>query len=165
NDIYLRNLRLWQLITLCNIANITEELKKKTQVALDTTHLLVIQDMPITVTFDFEEKGFRVEGAYNIRYEIIKKRIDKAVISGTGERLTQPRKLAMVYSQQKERNEYIRYIDYLISRGYLEDGIEELDLDDLQGVRGLKALRTGITVRDDLINRPVREIIDAAFIQ
>ncbi len=163
DEIYLKNLRLWQIIVLCNIANISEELKKKTPVALDTTHLLVVQDMPITVAFDFEEKGFRVEGAYNIRYEIIKKRIDKAVISDTGERLTQPRKLAMVYSQQKERNEYIQYLDYLIFRGYLEGEIEQLDLEDLQGVRGLKALRCDIAVRNDLINQPIRHIIDSAF--
>jgi hypothetical protein len=40
-----------------------------------------------------------VDGAYDIRYEIVKKRIDKALIKGTNERATQPGKIVIVYSQ------------------------------------------------------------------
>ncbi|TAK35947.1 MAG: hypothetical protein EPO28_13950 [Saprospiraceae bacterium] len=36
-----------------------------------------------------DEKRLDVEGSYNVRYEIIKKRIDKALLKGTQERLTQ----------------------------------------------------------------------------
>ena len=57
-----------------------------------------------------EEKKFDVDGAYNARYEIIKKRIDKATIKDSSERLTQPGKIAIIYSHEKEVKEYMNYI-------------------------------------------------------
>jgi hypothetical protein len=121
-----------------------DELKKEMEFPLDTTHLIVVQDMPISIRFDTDENRFRVDGAYNIRYEIMKKRIDKAVIKTTGERLTQPKMIAIVYSHSTETQDYYEYIDYLVSKGYLKEGVEELDLEDLQGIKGLKALRVEV---------------------
>ena len=85
-----------------------------------------------------------MDGAYNIRYEIIKKRIDKATVENTGERLTQPGYLALIYAQAREAVEYLEYIDYLQDRGMLEPGVEELQLEELQGVKGLLALRVKV---------------------
>ena len=92
-----------------------------------------------------------MDGAYNVRYEIIKKRIDKAVIGGTSERLTQPGKIAIVYSQDGEAAEYRDYIAYLQKLGYLTREVEDVELEELQGVPGLRALR--VTV--DLANARV----------
>ena len=83
-----------------------------------------------------DEKRFGVDGAYNMRYEVIKKRIDKAVVKGTAERVTQPGKIAIIYSEPSEAMEYRDYIDYLLARDYLSGAVEELELDELQGVRG-----------------------------
>ena len=92
-----------------------------------------------------DEKRFDVDGAYNIRYEIIKKRIDKALIKGTKERITQPGKIAIVYSQDKDAQEYLKYINYLRASNFLTtDPIEYLDLQNLQGISGLKALRVNV---------------------
>ena len=63
---------------------------------------------------------------------------------GTGERLTQPGHLALVYAQTREATEYREYIDYLQDRGLLEPGVEELELEQLQGVKGLLALRVQV---------------------
>lgn len=145
--IHLQNMRLWQLITMCRIALRMEVLKERLPVPLETTHLIMVQDMPISIRFDSDEKKFRVDGAYNIRYEIMKKRIDKAVIRGTGERLTQPGTVAIVYSHNEEIVEYLGYIRYLQSRGVLLDAVAEFELEDLQGIHGLKALR--VTVNTD----------------
>jgi hypothetical protein len=82
-----------------------------------------------------------------MRYEIVKKRIDKALIKGTDERLTQPGKIAIVYSQQKEAQEYHDYIAYLQASGYLTAEIEEVEVEDLQGVPGLKALRVTVDMQ------------------
>ena len=90
-----------------------------------------------------DEKQFDVDGAYNIRYEIIKKRIDKANIKGTDERLTVPGKISIVYSQDKDAVEYMKYIKYLQSKNFLGK-VEKLELEDLQGVYGLKALRAEV---------------------
>jgi hypothetical protein len=95
-----------------------------------------------------DEKQFDVDGAYNIRYEIIKKRIDKAHIKGTKNRLTVPGKIAIVYSQEKDAEEYIKYINYLQSRNQLGK-IEFLELEDLQGASGLKALRVDVIYQQD----------------
>ena len=112
---------------------------------LETAHLILVQNIPLSIRFREDEKKFDVDGAYNVRYEIVKKRIDKAEIRGTSERLTQPGHIAIVYSQSGEAAEYRRYLDYLTAAGYLVDGsVEELNLQDLQGASGLRALRVRV---------------------
>ncbi len=39
---------------------------------------------------------------------------------------------------------YLEYIDYLQDRGLLEAEVEELELEELQGVKGLLALRVKV---------------------
>jgi hypothetical protein len=79
-----------------------------------------------------------------VRYEIIKKRIDKAVIRGTTERLTQPAKIAIVYSHASEAGEWRDYIGYLQKLGYLTREVEDLELEELPGAQGLRALRVTV---------------------
>jgi len=116
------------------------------QVPLQTTQLLLIHSQPISISFRRDERRFDVEGSYNIRYEVMKKRLDKVRIKDTAERLTQPGKIAMVYSNQKEAQEYQEYIQFLQSKNILNAGIENLELEVLQGVSGLKALRVDINL-------------------
>ncbi len=149
DPLYLKNLRLWQLMVACGVALRVERLKDRLPVMLDITNLILIQHSPLSIRFRFDEKRFDVDGAYNVRYEIIKKRIDKAVVRGTTERLTQPGKIALVYSHATEAAEWREYIEYLQRLGYLTRDVEELELDELQGAQGLRALR--VTV--DLANR------------
>ena len=149
DPLYLKNLRLWQLMVACGVALRVERLKDRLPVMLDITNLILIQHAPLSIRFRFDEKRFDVDGAYNVRYEIIKKRIDKAIIRGTTERLTQPGKIALVYSHATEASEWREYIEYLQRLGYLTREVEELELDELQGAQGLRALR--VTV--DLANR------------
>ena len=143
--LYLRNMRLWQLIAMCGIEWELKKLKPTQKMPLDATHLILVQSVPLSIRFRMEEKQFDVDGAYNIRYEIVKKRIDKAVVQGTGERLTQPHKIAIVYSQTREAISYRRYLEYLMAAGYITGEIEEFDLEPMQGVHGLKALRVTVS--------------------
>ena len=55
-----------------------------------------------------------------------------------------PGKIAIVYSQTSEALEYKRYFEYLKSKKYITGEVEELELENLQGVQGLKALRIKI---------------------
>jgi GAF domain-containing protein len=144
DPLYLRNLRLWQLLVACGIARATEALRGRLAVPLETTHLVLVQHAPLSIRFRFDEKRFDVDGAYNVRYEVIKKRIDKARIRGTDERLTQPGRIAIVYSHPDEAREYRQYIDYLQASGHLTPEVEEFELEELQGVHGLRALRVGV---------------------
>jgi hypothetical protein len=87
-----------------------------------------------------------VEGAYNIRYQMIKKRIDKVHIRNTEERLTQPGKIALIYTDADDVVDFIPFIHYLQESGDLLPELEELELEDLQGLTGLKALRVGVAL-------------------
>ena len=142
----LKNLRLWQLMVTCGIAVRAHHLRDRLPVPLETTHLILVQHAPLSIRFRFDEKRFDVDGAYDIRYEIVKKRIDKAVIQGTTERVTQPGHVAIVYSQPGEALEYRAYIEYLLNLGYLTGRVEPLELEELQGVQGLRALRVQVAL-------------------
>jgi hypothetical protein len=155
SPLYLRNLRLWQFMTLCGVARLGEALKASLKVPLDTTHLILVQNTPLSIRFHLDEKQFDVDGAYNIRYEIMKKRIDKAVIRDTDQRLTQPGKIAVVYAQPSEAAEYREYIDYLRAKGFLTGEAEDLELEELQGVHGLKALRVVVVLEAPAEEHPV----------
>src|SRR5260370_42379699 len=89
----------------CGVAIRAERLKDRLPVPLEVTNLILVQHTPLSIRFRFDEKRFDVDGAYNVRYEIIKKRIDKAVVRGTTEPLTQPAKIAIVYSHASEAGE------------------------------------------------------------
>ena len=101
-----------------------------------------------------------MDGAYNIRYEIIKKRIDKVHIRNTRERLTQPGTLAIVYSQPSEGQEYLEYIDFLINKKLLVGAVQQFDLEELQGVSGLKGLRVAINLEEDAIPAEIKASTD-----
>lgn len=161
DEIYVRNLKLWQLTLLAKAARLTQSLEKKLPLPLQTTQLILSQATPISISFRSKERKFDVDGAYNMRYEIIKKRIDKVHIRDQKERLTQPGTIAIVYSQQKEKAEYVEFIEVLQSDGLLLSDIEELELEELQGVSGLSALRVKINLdiksTDNTNNIPSKE--------
>ena len=149
SDVYLYNLRLWQLQLMCEMENVAHDLKKDLPHQLDVASLILVHSNPMAIKFRMDEKQFDVDGAYNIRYEIIKKRIDKAHIKGTNDRITVPGKIAIIYSQDKDAIEYLKYIKYLQSKNYLLDEMEQLDLEDLQGITGLKALRVTVNYQNN----------------
>ncbi len=161
HPLYLKNLRLWQLLITCGVEHMLQGYREELPMPLSVTSLILVHSNPLAIRFRMDEKRFDVDGAYNIRYEILKKRIDKAYIKGTTERLTQPGKLAIVYSQDWEAEEYIQYIRYLQSIDYLDQEIERLELEDLQGTSGLQAFRVGIRYEgspDVLIREMMMEV-------
>jgi hypothetical protein len=164
DTLYLYNLRLWQLQVMCEMENIAYALIDTMPHNLRVASLILVHSNPMAIKFRMDEKQFDVDGAYNIRYEIIKKRIDKAHIKNTEERITQPGKIAIIYSQDKDALEYIKYINFLQSRNQLGN-IEFLELEDLQGVSGLKALRVAVLYQKDFdekktitLNELIKEI-------
>ena len=149
DEIYLRNMRMWQLTLLAKAAKITHHLEQHLSYPLRTTQLILAHSQPLSISFRTEEKKFDVDGAYNVRYEIVKKRIDKVHIKDTNERLTQPGKIAIVYSQAKDASEYLEYLEFLQNQKLLKPGVEQFELEDLQGVVGLKALRADVNFDHD----------------
>ncbi|MDM1293950.1 GAF domain-containing protein [Sphingobacterium sp. N143] len=143
---YLKNLRLWQMQVMCEMEKKFRDLQPNLPNQLEVTSLILVFGNPISIRFKMDEKQFDIDGSYNVRYEIAKKRIDKAKIKGTSERITQKGKLAVVYLHLHEEMEYLGYISLLQHKGLLNDDIEKFDVEDLQGLVGLKALRVGFKV-------------------
>ncbi|HMK17907.1 MAG TPA: hypothetical protein VK492_06910 [Chitinophagaceae bacterium] len=151
DELYLRNMRMWQLTTLAKASRLTNELCKQLSHPMKTTQLILAHSTPISISFRADERKFDVDGAGNIRYEIIKKRIDKVHIKDTNERFTQPGKISIVYMQPKDAEEYAEYIEFLQNQKLLKPGIEHHDLEELQGVVGLKGIRVDVQYEDDNI--------------
>lgn len=160
---YLNNLRLWQLQTLCKMELEHHRLKKNLPYKLDVSSLILVFSSPISIRFRMDEKRFDVDGTYNARYEVVKKRIDKANIKGTKERITQKEKITIVYSHQYEEVEYLKYIKFLQFKGILEPQIEQFEVEELQGVNGLKALRIKVLNTDESLESQYtyKDLLDA----
>jgi GAF domain-containing protein len=149
NPIYLYNLRLWQLQVMVEMENSFYQMQSQFPVALDVASMILVFNQPLSISFRMDEKQFDVDGTYNARYEIVKKRVDKAYIKGTTERVTQKGKISIVYSQKEDEREYLRYIKFLQSKKYLDDDVEIVELQDLQAVTGLKAIRASVLYHKD----------------
>ena len=162
DPLYMDNLRLRQLLWTCKIMRRVNELQSRLGALLEDAHcrttaagcsnkteaaamqiapLILSYSSPITLKFRMDEKRLDVDGSYNVRYEIVKKRIDKATVQGTKERLTQPEHIAIVYSRQQEASAYRRNLNYLAAQGMVQPEWEDLELEPMQGVDGLRALR------------------------
>ncbi len=105
---------------------------------------MLIYNEPISIRFRNAERKFDIDGVHHARYEVIKKRIDKALIKGSHERLTQPGTIAIVYSGDEDAREYLQYIESLKSQNILTGITDVFELEELQAVSGLKALRVSV---------------------
>ncbi|MES2850164.1 MAG: GAF domain-containing protein [Bacteroidota bacterium] len=141
---HLHRLRSLQVQSMAAMAKLTGSLYPTLEYPLQTTQLIFVNTRSIDISFREDEKRFDVEGSYNIRYQVIKKRIDKVNIKDSNERLTQPGKIAIVYFNDSDAAEFAGYINDLQKQNVLKDDLEYLELQELQGVQGLKALRVGV---------------------
>ena len=141
---HLQAFRLWQLRSMIQATAITKSALDEHDLQLVTTQLIYINPHPINISFRNDERHFDVDGGYNIRYQIIKKRIDKVHIRNTNERLTQPGKIAIVYYNEADITNYLVYVKTMQQEGLLQAEIENLELEELQGIYGLKAIRVSV---------------------
>ncbi|MFE4108111.1 GAF domain-containing protein [Almyronema epifaneia] len=146
----LRSLRYEQLRAVCDCGRVAFHLKETCDTHLEVTHLVLVQDSTVDISHDeATERLFEVRGSRDTRYEIVKKRIDKAVDTQGRQRITQPGMLTIVYSTADEWNEYRQYLHYLHREGWVEDTIEQGLVEPLQGVNGLKFARVRILPPSD----------------
>lgn len=146
NKEHLRNLRIWQLLITCEMLARHYEIYDDLEIPLDLTSLILVFNREISIRFRMDEKRFDVDGSYNIQYEVLKKRIDKSRIKGSKERITQKGKIAIIYSHPSEENEYLKYIEFLQNKGIIKENIEFLEVENLQDLTGLKAIRAEVNI-------------------
>ncbi|TXE09729.1 GAF domain-containing protein [Seonamhaeicola algicola] len=163
NTIYLYNLRLWQLQVMYEMENSFYQNQSEYPIGLDVASMILVFNQPLSIRFRMDEKQFDVDGTYNARYEVVKKRVDKAFIKGTDERVTAKGKMTIIYSQKEDEVEYLKYISFMQSKNLFANDVEIVELEDLQGVTGLKAIRVSMNYQkrenentfysyDDLMN-------------
>ncbi|WP_326982233.1 GAF domain-containing protein [Chryseobacterium sp. MYb264] len=138
-------LRYWQLKTICNMEREFQNFKQDLSIPLDIASLIFVYNEKVDIRFRMDEKRFDIDGAYNSYYEIIKKRLDKAHVKDSDERITCPGKITIVYFGMENQKEYLEYITKLQKKGILQSDIEFLRVEDLQGITGLLALRVSLT--------------------
>jgi len=141
---HLHAFRLWQLRSMCKVTQLTQQLLTDMPRQLQTTQLIYVNAHAINISFRNDERHFDVDGSYNIRYQVIKKRIDKVRVIDTLERLTQPGRIAIVYFNDSDADEYLGYIETCRQEGLLTGNVERLELEELQGVTGLRAIRVTV---------------------
>jgi hypothetical protein len=137
-------LRYWQLKTMCSMEREFQNFKRDLPIQLDIASLIFVYNEKIDIRFRMDEKRFDVDGAYNSYYEIVKKRLDKAHVKDSSERITCPGKITIVYFGMENQKEYLEYISKLQKKGILQNDVEFLKVEDLQGITGLLALRISL---------------------
>jgi len=141
----LRSLRYEQLRALCDCARVAMQTQAQTQSSMQVTHLVLVQDSTVDIFHDeTTEKLFDVRGTRDTRYEIVKKRIDKAIDEQTQTRITQPGMITLVYSTSEELEEYQQYLNYLMREELVDRDIVRGTVEPLQGVTGLKFVRVRV---------------------
>lgn len=143
---HLQKLRIWQLLVTCEMLAKHYQIYDELEISLDLTSLILVFNREISIRFRMDEKRFDVDGSYNVQYEVLKKRIDKSHIKGSKERITQKGKIAIVYSHLSEQEEYLKYIEFFQSKGFLKENIEFLEIENLQDLTGLRAMRVKVNL-------------------
>ncbi|MBD1429391.1 hypothetical protein [Sphingobacterium litopenaei] len=133
-----------QILSMIRVVQKARTLSTDLPLPLKTTQLLFVHPEKISISFREDEKRFDVEGGYNIRYQIIKKRIDKALIENTKERLVQPETIAIVFSNEYIKDDIQKILEEIILSGLIEKDYEFLTLEELQGVSELRAIRVKV---------------------
>ncbi|MBE9158494.1 GAF domain-containing protein [Nodosilinea sp. LEGE 06152] len=144
-EFQLKSLRYEQLRAVCDCARKGFALKAAYDTDMTITHLVLVQGYTVDIVHDeTTERLFDVRGTRDTRYEIVKKRIDKACDAEMGDRITQPGMLTVVYSTSEEWHEYERYLRYLHREGIVDGHVEQGTVEPLQGVSGLKFARVRV---------------------
>ncbi len=146
---HLHSLRFEQLRAVCDCARTALQIRNQHDTELQVTHLVLIQHPPVDIFHDEKtDTLFSVRGTRDTRYEIVKKRIDKAQDMESGERITQPGMLTLVYSTDEEWAECQQYLRYLVREGWIDPRVESGDVEPLQGISGLMFARVRILPED-----------------
>ncbi|MEZ2278320.1 MAG: GAF domain-containing protein [Microcoleus sp.] len=145
SQFHLHSLRYEQLRAICDCGRTVFRLQADSQINMELAHLVLVQNTTIDIFHNENtEKMFDVKGTRDIRYELVKKRIEKAVDKDAQERITQSGMLTIVYSTEDEWEEYQQYLRYLSREGWVEAKIQTGMVESLQGVSGLKFARVRI---------------------
>lgn len=139
-----RQLRFWQMKTMILLEQSFRKIQPTLPMFLEISSLILTSNLTLDIIFKMDEKRFDVDGYNNAKYEIIKKRINKAFVKGSNQRINIPGHMCVIYTEDILREEYTYCINQLIVQGLLIDEIEYLEVEELQSLGGLRAIRVPI---------------------
>lgn len=146
---FLREIRKQQIISMARIGRRAAQIAPTLVVPMDVTLLIFVHTSAIDISFREDERRFDVEGGYNIRYQMVKKRIDKTRIKNSGERLVRPNTLAIVFQGDMLGTEIGELLTEVAATGLLRSDFEFCTLEEIQGVSELRAARADIVLDED----------------
>lgn len=144
----LRTIRKLQIISMAHIGRRAAKLGPTLPVPMQITLLVFVHTSTIDISFRPDERRFDVEGGYNIRYQMVKKRIDKVRLKGSKERLVRPHTLAIVFQGESWRKEIMGLLEEVAAMGMLKPDFEFCTLEEVQGVSELEAIRADIILEE-----------------
>lgn len=145
---FLRQIRKLQIISMAHIGQRAAILCASLPVPMQVTLLIFVHTSTIDISFREDERRFDVEGGYNIRYQMVKKRIDKVRIKDTKERLVRPNTLAIVFQDDTLEHEIRNLLSEVADIGMLKPDFEFCMLEEIQGVSELRAVRANIVLNE-----------------
>lgn len=150
DKLYVSNLRFWQLQVMCEMLRNVDLMQPELPFPIEITSLILVYTDPISIKFRMDEKRFDIEGSFNAAYEALKKRLDKAYVKNTQQRIVSSQKITIVYTSQEDEQEYLQFINFLKHCQVVEDDLEFLEVEELQGgINGLKAMRVSVNNKLD----------------
>src|SRR5690606_8980952 len=145
---FLREIRRQQIISMARIGRHAAQIATSLVVPMQVTLLIFVHTSTIDISFREDERRFDVEGGYNIRYQMVKKRIDKARIKNSKERLVRHNTLAIVYQGDMLETEIGSLLAEVDATGLLKPDFEFCTLEEIQGVSELRAVRADIALNE-----------------
>lgn len=146
--IYLREVRKQQIISMARIGRYAAQIGPSLAVPMEVTLLIFVHSSTIDISFRVDERRFDVEGGYNIRYQMVKKRIDKVRIKESKERLVRPGTLAIVFQGDTAEQEITDLLTEVAAMGKIKPHFEFCTLEEVQGVSELRAVRADIVLNE-----------------
>ena len=67
--------------------------------------------------------------------------------------------IAIAYLDEKDKAQYLQFLNYLAQEGYIEPKIEELSLEKVQGVEGIQALRVKVKMQEATLKNSEKKLI------
>jgi len=113
--------------------------------SFDPIYLHNLRLWQLQVMCEMENSYYNMRSSFPISLDVA----SKAFIKGTKKRITEKGKITIVYSQKQDEREYLGYIKFLQAKHYLGTDIEIVELEDLQAVTGLKAIRVSVLYHID----------------
>jgi hypothetical protein len=143
---YLKNLRLWQLVTSCQVAKAAEALRNEIPVDLKVGQLIIAEDVPVKLEFDYDERRFYYLEKSQSKINRVRDALKMHGRLKEIESLTKNGFVNVLCSENKEKEEYLAYFRHMQNLGFLsKSSFEKNEVINLPEMSPMMLLRFEIS--------------------